>query len=130
MLSCLSVVVRPLFSKIFSKTITPVKAKLHVEPPWVKGMNVCSGHLGHMTKMAATSICGKKIFFSGTKGPMTLGLDMLHWGLGPNKFCSNDDHGLTLTYFMARSNLVPYAFIWENLLESHLLEETYSKYPE
>ena len=26
---------------------------------------------------------------------------------------SNDIHGLTLTYFMARSNLVPYAFVWE-----------------
>ena len=27
--------------------------------------------------------------------------------------CSNDDPGLILTYFRARSNLVPYAFIWE-----------------
>ena len=26
---------------------------------------------------------------------------------------SNDDPGLTLTYFTARSNLVPYAFVWE-----------------
>ena len=26
---------------------------------------------------------------------------------------SNDDSGLTLTYFTARSNLVPYAFVWE-----------------
>ena len=31
--------------------------------------------------------------------------------IGPIKVCSNDDLGLTLTYFMARSNLVPYAFI-------------------
>ena len=29
------------------------------------------------------------------------------------QICSNDDPGLTLTYFMARSNLVPYAFGWE-----------------
>ena len=28
--------------------------------------------------------------------------------------CSNDDPGLTLTYFTARSNLVPYAFVGEN----------------
>ena len=28
--------------------------------------------------------------------------------------CSNHDPGLTLTYFTARSNLVPYAFVWEN----------------
>ena len=27
--------------------------------------------------------------------------------------CSNDDTGLTLTYFTARSKLVPYAFVWE-----------------
>ena len=26
---------------------------------------------------------------------------------------SNDDPKLTLTYFTARSNLVPYAFVWE-----------------
>ena len=26
---------------------------------------------------------------------------------------SNDDPGLTLTCFMARPNLVPYAFVWE-----------------
>ena len=25
----------------------------------------------------------------------------------------NDDPGLTLTYFTARSNLVPYVFVWE-----------------
>ena len=29
------------------------------------------------------------------------------------QFCSNDAHGLTLTYFMARLNLVPYATVWE-----------------
>ena len=27
--------------------------------------------------------------------------------------CSNDDPGLTLTYFTTSSNLVPYAFVWE-----------------
>ena len=26
---------------------------------------------------------------------------------------ANDDPGLTLTYFTARSNSVPYAFVWE-----------------
>ena len=54
-----------------------------------------------------------KIFFSETKRPMTLKLGMLHWVLEYNPVCSNDDPGLTLTYFMARSNLVPYAFVWE-----------------
>ena len=32
----------------------------------------------------------------------------------PIKFCSNDDPGLTLTYFTARSNFGTWAFIWEN----------------
>ena len=74
---CRPLSVRPQFSKIFfSKAAGPVEAKFHVEPPWVGGTKVCSGHLGHMTKMAATPIYGKnpsKILFSGTKGPMTLG---------------------------------------------------------
>ena len=38
---------------------------------------------------------------------------MQHRVLGYYQACSNDDPGLTLTYFMARSNLVPYAFVWE-----------------
>ena len=64
---------------------------------------------GHMTKMAATPTYNKnplEIFFSRTKGPMTLWLGMLHCGLRPIIFCSNDDPRLTLTYFTARSNLV------------------------
>ena len=31
------------------------------------------------------------------------------------RVCSNDDPELTLTYFTARSNLVPYAFVWEKV---------------
>ena len=41
---------------------------------------------------------------------MTLKVGMQHRVL---KVCSNDDPELTLTYFTARSNLVPYAFVWE-----------------
>ena len=44
---------------------------------------------------------------------MTLKLGMRHWGLEYYQIGSNDDPGLTLTYFMARSNLVPYAFVLE-----------------
>ena len=71
-----------------------------------------------MTKMAATPIYDKnplKIIFSRTKGPLTLGLGMQHCGHGPNKFYSNDDLGFTLTFFRVRSNLLPYAFLWENI---------------
>ena len=49
--------------------------------------------------------------------------------IGPIIVCSHDDPRLTLTYFMARSNLVSYAFIWGKLL-GHLMEETYTKQPE
>ena len=41
---------------------------------------------------------------------MTLKLGLLHRVLEYYQVCSNDDPGLTLK---ARSNLVPYAFVWE-----------------
>ena len=44
---------------------------------------------------------------------MTLNLGMQHRVLEYYLVCSNDDAGLILTYFTARSNLVPYAFVWE-----------------
>ena len=86
-----------------------------MEPPWDGGTKVCSTGPGHMTKMAAMPIYGKnlkKIFFSGNKRPMTLKLGMQHQVLEYYQVCSNDDSGLTLTYFTTRSNLVPYAFVW------------------
>ena len=51
----------------------------------------------------------QKVFFSGTKRPMSLKLGMQHRVLEYYQVCSNDDPGLTLTCFTARSNLVPYA---------------------
>ena len=44
---------------------------------------------------------------------MTLKLGMLHRVLEYYQVCSNDAPGLTLPYFMTRSNLVSYAFVWE-----------------
>ena len=44
---------------------------------------------------------------------MTLKLIMQHWVLGYYQIYLNDDPWLTLTYFTARSNLVPYSFVWE-----------------
>ena len=43
---------------------------------------------------------------------MTLKLGMLHRVLKYYPIHSRDDPGLTLTYFTATSNLVPYAFVW------------------
>ena len=72
-------------------------------------MKIHEHDAGHMTKMATKPIYGKipsKIFFSGIGGLISMKLGMLHFGLQPNIVCSNDDPGLTLTYFMARLNLV------------------------
>ena len=66
-------------SKIFfSKTAWPIKAKFYVEPLWVGGTKVCSRHLGHMTKMAATPIYGKNPskVFSRTGGLIFTNLGM------------------------------------------------------
>ena len=78
------------------------------------GTKVCSDVPGNMAKMAAMPIYGKnlkKFFFSEIKRPMTLKLGMQHWMLEYYQICSNDDP--ELTYCTARSNLVPYAFVWE-----------------
>ena len=71
----------------------------------------------HTGKMAAMPIYMEKpfkIFFSRTVSPMTLKLGRQQKGLELYKsyinVCLNDDPGLTLTYFTARSNLVPKAF--------------------
>ena len=44
---------------------------------------------------------------------MILKLGKQHRGLKLYKVYINSDPGLTLTYFTARSDLVPYAFVWE-----------------
>ena len=63
-------------------------------------------NLGHIIKMAAMPIYGKKpskFFFSRTTGPISTKLDMKHLGLEYyNKFI-NYDFWMTLTYFTARS---------------------------
>ena len=68
--------------------------------------------------MAATPIYGKNpetIFFSGTGLSILTKLVMYHWGLQPIIVCSNNDPGVTLTYFTARSNLVTLAFLLEKV---------------
>ena len=70
-----SLSVRPSASTIsnISENAWAIKAKFYVEPPWVGGTKFCLWYLGHMNKMAATPIYGKKpskIFLSGTAGPI------------------------------------------------------------
>ena len=40
---------------------------------------------------------------------------MQHQGLLPIIVCLNDDRGMTLTYFTARSNFITYAFLLEKV---------------
>ena len=66
----------------------------------------CHG-TGHMTKMAAKMpLNGKNILkiFSRNNGLISTKLGMCHCRLQHIIVCSNDDTGLTLTYFMARTN--------------------------
>ena len=60
---------------------------------------------GHMTKMAAMSIYGKKPskIFSRTNGLISTKLGMQHCGLEYYNVYINYDPLMTLTYFMARS---------------------------
>ena len=54
---------------------------------------------------------------------MILNFGMQHRELKLYKVYINDDPGLTLTYFTARSNWVAYTFEWGKLLQSHLMGE-------
>ena len=56
--------------------------------------------------------------------PMILKLGIKHRGLKFYKIYINDDPGMTLTYFMARSNWVAYTFEWDKLLQIHLMGKT------
>ena len=74
-------------------------------------MKVCSYGPGHMTRMATMPIHSKEniknsSFLPGTKKLMILKVCMQHRVLEYYQVCSNDDPGLTLTYFTARSKLV------------------------
>ena len=65
-----------------------------------------------MTKMATMSKYDKNPskIFSGIGRPIST---KLNWH--SVIVCSNDDPGVTLNYFMARSNLVTCAFLWEKV---------------
>ena len=56
---------------------------------------------------------------------MILKLGMQHQG--PFKVYIHDDPWMTLTYFMAKSNLVAYTFEWGKLLQGHLIGKLAAK---
>ena len=47
---------------VFSQTIGPIELKFHVKTPYDKSAKFFTKYFGHMTKMAATPIYGKKPF--------------------------------------------------------------------
>ena len=102
------------FSNFFSlETARPIEAKFHVELSWDEGTKEYSNCPGHMTSMATIPIYGKNLKKSSSLEPKGWWPWNLVYSIEYYQVCWNDDHGLTLTYFMARSNLVPYAFVWE-----------------
>ena len=68
-------------------------------------------------KMAATPIYGKNLL----QNPKADDLDLETWhtASGNQDIFINDDPELTMTYFVARANLVGYVFGWGKLLHSH-----------
>ena len=106
------------FSNIcfFEKPLWPIEAKFYVAPPsdgerkFDQTVYVTWPRWPPCPYMVKT---WKKNIFSGTKRPMTLKVGMTHWVLKFDQICSNDNPGMTLTYFAVRSNLVPYAFVCE-----------------
>ena len=78
-------------------------------------MKVCSNGPGHMTKVAAMPIYGKNLknLLLWNQTADDLKSWYAAWVLEYYHVYSNDDPRLTLTYFTARSNLVPYAFVWD-----------------
>ena len=112
------------------KPLGQSKPNFYVESPWEGGTKVYINGPGHITKMTAMPIYGQnpsKIFFSITGCPKILKLSMQHKELKLYKVYINDDHGLTLTYFIARSIWVAYTFEWGKLFQSHLMRKTCSK---
>ena len=94
-------------TSFFSDTTGPFLAKFCMSAIRYVKMKIYKHDAGHMTKMAAMPIFGKKtskIFFTGTSGPISITLCMKHLGLLLIKVCTVDDPGVTLTYFTVRSN--------------------------
>ena len=70
------------------------------------------------------NLVNSQVSVNRTIGPtLVLKLGMYYWGLKLYEMYINDDPGLSLIYFTARSNWVACTFEWGKLLQSHLMEE-------
>ena len=97
---------------LFLRNCRLIEAKFYVNPPWDGGMKVFSNGPGHMTNMAAMPI-----YVTNLKTHLLWNQkadDIESWyAASGTRVLPNYAPWVTLTYFMARSNLVPYAFVWE-----------------
>ena len=108
--------VQGLLRNFFSlETARPVEAKFHVAPPWDGETKICSNGPGHVTKMAIMPIYGKNIKNLLLWNQKADDLESWYTALGTRVLPSMFKWWpwLTLTYLKARSNFVPYAFVWE-----------------
>ena len=69
-------------------------------------------------------------FFSGTNRPTAWKHSIQHSGLGLYNIYSNDDPGLALTYFIARSNLLLIKFLYGKCLNTRFYRNYWSLRPE
>ena len=80
----------------------------------------------HMTKVAATPIYVNSLKNLLLRNQKADDLESRYVALGarvlPSLF-SNGDPELTLTYFTARSNLVPYGFVWGKKVKQWLFQK-------
>ena len=77
-----------------------------MEHPWEGGKKVNIKGQGHMTNMVSMAINRKKPlknFFSRIRRPMILKLGKKHQAMELYTVYINHDHGMTLTFFTARS---------------------------
>ena len=60
------------------KNLLQQMTKFYVKPPWEEGTYFLKNNLGHMTKMAAVSIYGKKVLQNHVQRHMILKLSLQH----------------------------------------------------
>ena len=104
------------YNIVFSQTIGPIELKFYVKTPYDKLAKLHAKYFGHMTKMTATPIYGKKTFKNlllQNQKADDLGIWYVAFGMGAYQVCSNEEPKLTLIYLTSRSNLLPNAFKWE-----------------
>ena len=105
-----------IFLNFFSSITTrPTEAKFHVEPPMNGPTKASANGPGRMTNMAAMPIYGKNLLKSSSLEPKGGWPWDLVCTIEYFKIYSNNAPGFTLTYFIARSNSVPYAFVLEKV---------------